>query len=142
MTRRVSSEVNSGAIRQSLPKGPITKSILWSILPFDNKVVVLRLKGKDLIANLQKRSATASGIVKLADGRYRLEAGAPIDPEAIYSLATIDYLYLDGGGYTLHDRAVSVDPASHDWRDPVIAWTRKQRSTEASPLVLHPPPAE
>ncbi|HEX7842729.1 MAG TPA: 5'-nucleotidase C-terminal domain-containing protein, partial [Kofleriaceae bacterium] len=133
--------VNSGAIRQSLPRGPITKSILWSILPFDNKVVVLRLRGKDLIANLEKKSATASGVVKLADGHYRLETGAPIDPDTIYSLATIDYLYLGGAGYTLHDRAVSVDPASHDWRDPVIAWTRKQGSTQAAPLVLRPPPA-
>jgi len=133
--------VNSGAIRQSLPKGPITKSILWSILPFDNKVVVLRLKGKDLIANLEKKSAAASGVIKVAQGRYRLEAGAPIDPEGTYSLATIDYLYFDGAGYTLHDRALSVDPVSRDWRDPVIAWTKQQRSTEVSPLVLRPLPA-
>jgi 5'-nucleotidase/UDP-sugar diphosphatase len=132
--------VNSGAIRQSLPRGPITKSILWSIMPFDNKVVVLRLRGKDLIDNLENKSSAASGVVKLADGRYRLEAGPAIDPDKIYSLATIDYLYFDGAGYHLHDRAVSVDPASHDWREPVIAWTRKQASSEAAPLVLRPPP--
>jgi len=133
--------VNAGAIRQSLPKGTISKATLWSILPFDNKLVVVRLKGRDLTPNLDRRSAVASGVVKAADGRYRLESGAPIDPEGTYSVATIDYLYLDGAGYTFHDRAVSADTTGRDWRDPVVAWTKKQRSTEAAPLVLRPPPA-
>ena len=133
--------VNGGAIRQSLPKGPITKAVLWSILPFDNKVVMLRLKGADLIANLDRRGAIMSGAIKLAPGRYQLETGAAIDPAGTYSLVTIDYLYLDGGGYTLHDRALSVDTANRDWREPVVAWTRSQHSTQDSPLVLRAPPA-
>jgi hypothetical protein len=93
------------------------------------------------IANLERRNSQASGVGRRQDGRYQLESGAPLDSGAIYSVATIDYLFLGGAGYVLRDRAVSVEPATPDWREPVIAWTRKQRSTQASPLVLRPPPA-
>jgi hypothetical protein len=58
--------------------------------------------------------------------------GAPLDPERIYTVATIDFLY-DGRHLGL-ESAVSAEHLGVDWRAPVIAWTQKQRSSKEAPL--------
>ena len=44
--------MNRGGIRNSLSAGPITKGGIIDILPFDNRIVVLDIKGSDLLENL------------------------------------------------------------------------------------------
>jgi len=52
---------NGGGIRADLPEGQITMQTLYEILPFDNSVVVLTLKGSDL-QSLFDYIATITGI--------------------------------------------------------------------------------
>jgi 5'-nucleotidase / UDP-sugar diphosphatase len=114
--------VNAHGIRQSLPRGPITKAHVWSILPFDNRVVTFRIDGASLRKNLRRRGAVADGIAEgaIEDGRT-------------YTVTTLDFLYFGGDHFTWKKHAEgSVEGA--DWRELVIAWTRKQRSSTASPL--------
>ncbi len=47
-------------------------------------------------------------------------------------MATIDFLY-DGGHMGLRS-ALAAEDTGVDWREPVIAWTRKQRSSKEAPL--------
>jgi 5'-nucleotidase len=84
--------VNKGGIRRGLPKGAITKEEIMTMLPFDNHLVVLKISGKDLAAAFKVMEGRGGDGVS-GDFNWR-----EIDPERIYTLATIDYL-ADGGDY-------------------------------------------
>ncbi len=109
--------VNAHGIRQSLPKGPITKATVWSVLPFDNKVILFTISGADLAKNLANKAAVADGVRD------------PIDPQKRYRAATLDFLFFGGDNFTFAKVASDVRETPIDWRTPVIEWTRKQRST-------------
>lgn len=84
--------VNKGGIRRGLPAGHITKEHILTMLPFDNKLVVMEIKGSDLKA--------AFDVFALRNGDG-ISAGfnpAEIDPDRTYTLVTIDYL-ANGGDY-------------------------------------------
>lgn len=84
--------VNKGGIRRGLPAGHITKETIMTMLPFDNKLVVLDIKGSDLKEAFD---------IMASRGGDGLSAGfdiAAIDPERHYTLLTIDYL-ANGGDY-------------------------------------------
>jgi hypothetical protein len=72
-----------------------------------------------------------AGGVSRDGGRWTV-GGAPIEPERVYSVATIDFLY-DGGHFGLKS-ALASEARGIDWRAPVIAWTQKQRSSKEAPL--------
>ena len=91
--------VNMGGMRCEWPAGPITKGNVFELMPFDNMLVVLTLKGSDVIALCESfaryggqgvagmRVKTVGG--KLADVQI---AGKKVNPEALYTVATSDYL--------------------------------------------------
>jgi len=123
--------VNRQGIRQSLPQGAITKASVWSVLPFDNKIVMLKMKGAALTHTLEADDAVSGGVERAGNGVWRI-GGKPLDPERVYSVATIDYLYY--GGHMGLSHALSAEDQGVDWREPIIAWTRKQRSSKDTPL--------
>lgn len=84
--------VNKGGIRRGLPAGHITKEHIMTMLPFDNKLVVMEIKGSDLKAALNVFA------VKNGDGISSGFDPSKIDPSKIYTLVTIDYL-ANGGDY-------------------------------------------
>jgi 5'-nucleotidase / UDP-sugar diphosphatase len=125
--------INTGGIRQGLPKGAITKSTVWSILPFDNKLVVCKIKGRDLIVDLETPEAGFAGVEKTAKG-YRLEGGKAIDPEATYSVATIDFLYYGGSRFQFLKQDATPKETGIDWRAPLVDWMKRRRTTPRAPL--------
>ena len=125
--------INTGGIRQGLPKGAITKSTLWSILPFDNKLVICKLKGRDLIVDLETEEAAFAGVEKTTRG-YRLDGGKAINPEATYSVVTIDYLYYGGSKFLFQKQDPSPNEIGIDWRAPLVDWMKRQKTTPAEPL--------
>lgn len=128
--------VNAHGLRQDLPRGPITQASVWSILPFDNRVVVVRLDGAALRDNLAIKGAVFAGAARREDGTLTLTDGRAVDPTALYTAATLDFLYFGGDHFTFQDRALAVDEARSgaDWRELVIAWTKKRGSGERAPL--------
>ncbi len=128
--------LNGGGIRASIPAGDVTLGQVLTVLPFGNTIAVFGLKGSDLVAALENgvsraenpgndgtgRFPQVSGIkyvwnpnapvgsrivsvqVKQADGTYQ-----PLDPNAVYKMATIDFTREGGDGYTVYkDKA--IDP--------------------------------
>lgn len=91
--------VNMGGMRCEWPAGPITKGQVFELMPFDNMLVVLTLKGSDIL-DLCQLFATYGGQgvagmrVKGVDGRLAdvKIAGKPVNPKALYKVATSDYL--------------------------------------------------
>lgn len=102
--------INSGGLRADLGPGPVTRAQLITALPFGNPVVVLELRGSELLevlAHNARAAATRShGILQTAgvvcryavepEGSVRLLAaevgGRPVDPERTYRLATNSYV--------------------------------------------------
>jgi 5'-nucleotidase/UDP-sugar diphosphatase len=125
--------VNGSGLRQALSKGPITKASLWSILPFDNRIMLVKVDGATLAENLRNKAAVVVGATRGADDTFTLADGKAIDPARTYTVAMPDFLYLGGDHFTFEKRAASAEDKG-DWREMVIAWTRKQRTTRDAPL--------
>jgi 5'-nucleotidase len=114
--------MNGGSIRadEIIPAGPLTRRDVLSILPFKNRVVKVELSGATLRQALEHgvaRSAEdaepgrfpqVSGVQFTFDARRPagnrivdlIVNGKPLDEKKTYTLATSDYVAIDGGdGY-------------------------------------------
>lgn len=91
--------VNVGGMRCEWQAGPITRQCVFELMPFDNRLVILTLKGEDILELCQAfanyggqgvagmRMTAVNG--KLADITI---GGKPLNPKALYTVATSDYL--------------------------------------------------
>ncbi len=97
--------LNSGGIRSILPKGNVTARNGFEIMPFENSMVVIALKGEQvnemvdfLIAD--KKAHPLAGITFTIDKNNQskniLVQGKPLEKETTYYVGTNDYLS-DGG---------------------------------------------
>lgn len=127
--------MNIGGIRNSLAEGDITTANVYEILPFENALCVLTLKGsalKQLFANLAARHGEGVSGIRLEitkDGRL-LEGtvnGQPVQDDKDYTVATIDYLSEGNDGLTAltlaHDK---VCPPHAVLRDLFMEYVKRQ----------------
>jgi len=107
---------NGGNMRAELPKGPLTREQILTVLPFENYLYIASLKGSQII-ELFNFIATvpqgAGGFPQFSsDVRYTLDipakavrnltiGGAPVEPDRTYRFCTNDYLLGGGDGYTV-----------------------------------------
>lgn len=91
--------VNMGGMRCSWPKGPITRGNVFEVMPFDNRLVVLTLKGSDVMALCESFAkyggqGVAGMRVKIKGGKVLsvLVGGKKLEPYSYYTVATSDYL--------------------------------------------------
>lgn len=111
--------INSGGVRRALPEGNITRREILNIAPFDNRVLLLHATGTQIQRVLYAMATSvvdhATILLQASGLRYKLHPGqgaydievldrhsgryVPIDPNATYTVATLDYcLYEDGYG--------------------------------------------
>ena len=93
--------MNRGGIRQPMPKGDVTEGIIEGMLPFDNRLVVIRIKGEYLLQVLEAIAGRGGDAVSSAlDVVFKKSGelvsakinGKKIKPDKLYTLITIDYL--------------------------------------------------
>jgi len=93
--------MNVGGIRQNMPVGNITEGQILSTFPFSNSMVVIELKGADIIEAMKvaarKGGEAISGNVRVVtDGKGELLRvvinGREMDPDKTYVVSTIDYV--------------------------------------------------
>ncbi len=87
--------VNRTGIRQGLPRGAVSLASVWSVLPFDNKLMRLTMAGSALARTLDADGAVVGGASRDRSGKWTV-GGAPLEAERLYSVATIDFLYQGG----------------------------------------------
>ncbi|MBW1943860.1 MAG: 5'-nucleotidase C-terminal domain-containing protein [Deltaproteobacteria bacterium] len=107
---------NGGGIRADLPRGNITKASTYAVLPFNNRVYVLTMKGSELLALFDYVGTIADGrgaFPQVSEGvnftmnretgkcEDILIGGDPIDPDRFYKIATNQYLARGGDGYRI-----------------------------------------
>lgn len=109
--------VNIGGIRTSLNAGNITIENIYEILPFENSLCVLTLKGsvlKLLFENIAAKggegvSGIQLGITRNGKILKATVGGKPIEDERYYTVATIDYLAEGNDGMTVLPQAEIYD---------------------------------
>lgn len=91
--------VNMGSLRSPLPAGNLTVRNIFQLMPFENELVILWLKGSEVIKLMEIFAKEAgqgvSGIrMEIINEKPEniLIGGQPVDPEKIYSIATNDFL--------------------------------------------------
>ncbi len=91
--------VNLGGLRTSIPEGEITVRKIFELMPFENELVVLWLKGDKLNALLQGFAAIGgqgvAGLkfdIRKGSAVNILIGGVPLDMNKTYTIATNDYL--------------------------------------------------
>ncbi len=121
--------LNHGGIRSVLPKGNVTKRSAFKLMPFENSIVVVALKGTqvDSIISYLKSKKRAHPISKLKlvlDKDYNVfEAkinGEYINKNKTYYVATNDYLYNGGDNMSFFKTNDSLYNLNYKLRNALI----------------------
>lgn len=113
--------LNKKGVRSPLPRGPITRATIYSLIPFENAVVTVKVKG-EVITKLKTHPEAF------------MLAPAKIEPDKDYTLVTTEYVYFGGDGLGLDVVAPDLELTGQVWQTPVIAWLSKQGTDEKKPL--------
>jgi len=127
---------NLGGLRADIEAGNVTLGTMFNIFPFENKIVVLGLKGRDLRQLIEsnagrKLDATAGAVITLAMDGDRciassiLIGGRPIDPDKTYYVATLDFLAEGNSGMSALTRAVETIDPNISARDAMIEYVKE-----------------
>lgn len=133
---------NGGGLRKNqIGEGDLKASDIYELLPFENALVSLDLTGEQLLRFLKiavahrdaqsgarityrtsdKKESELVG-VKLGDRNNEKE----IDPAAVYTIVTIDYLVERGGDYSILKEAKNIHPLGLTMRDAVLDYVRAE----------------
>ncbi len=107
---------NFGGIRTSFPKGNLTLYYVYAAFPFENSLVLVSLKGKQIKAlfdHFAQHRVEALAGVKLVVENQKVEelliGGKPLEEDKVYHLATIDFLLGGGDRMTVLADNLGVD---------------------------------
>lgn len=144
--------LNFGGIRVPIPAGNITVGSVYATLPFDNRVVVISLKGSELKKVLKR--FTEKNCQPVANVQIDIRAQVPfsmkvnhaeIDNERIYKLVTIDFIQTGGDGILSNIQFESVSATNTMIRDVLIQYiqaaTKRGEVIDAAidnRIVIHP----
>ena len=96
--------INVGGIRSSIGKGDILTKHIYEIMPFENEVIIVKMKGSDLSGlfqyylKTQKNNPVSHLYIETDNGMNvkELVNGKLVEPNKDYYIATSDYLALGG----------------------------------------------
>ncbi|MCI2082091.1 MAG: 5'-nucleotidase C-terminal domain-containing protein [Bacteroidales bacterium] len=133
--------LNFGGIRTDMPKGAVRVYDIYSILPFNNMVIVAKIKGSDLRRMIS--DIVSIGIQPMGGVRISVEGkkvgsviigGKPIDDGKDYYVATVDFLMDGGDGIFVKDYAESVENTGVYMRDLLIGYFDAGKMKEVDPV--------
>ena len=134
---------NFGGIRVDLPQGDVILDDILSMLPFENYLCYVQLRGSDLRALYQQLARTGMqvvGGVELTIKNHELVdvkvGGKPLDDNALYGLATIDFLLDGGDDIYCAKNAVELIQTKVLLRDAVLPYMR-ELGAAGKPIEYH-----
>lgn len=133
---------NSGGLRKNeIAEGNLSSNDIYQLLPFENALVALDLTGEQLqrflnVVVKHRDAQSGARITYRTNEKKENEvvavklgvsgAGAEIDPQATYTIVTIDYLVKRGGDYQILQEAKNVRPLNLSIRDVVLDYVKAE----------------
>ncbi|QDP86014.1 bifunctional NAD pyrophosphatase/5'-nucleotidase [Chryseobacterium sp. SNU WT5] len=96
--------INIGGIRTTIAVGDILTRQIYEVMPFENEVMIMKMKGTDMqglfdyYLKTLKNNPVSHIVIETDKDKIikQLINGKPIDPQKVYYIATSDYLALGG----------------------------------------------
>lgn len=133
---------NSGGLRKNeITEGNLSSNDIYQLLPFENALVALDLTGEQLrrflgVVLSHRDAQSGARITYRTNEKKENEivtvklgssgAGTDIDPQATYTIVTIDYLVKRGGDYSILQEAKNVTPLNLTIRDVVLDYVKSE----------------
>lgn len=132
--------MNRGGIRQPMPEGVVSQGLIRAMFPFQNKLVVIRMTGQQLIdafkvmarrggdpisKQVKVKYTKSNGSIEIVSATVN---GKKVTADKTYAVATIDYL-ANGGDYM-----VSMTSCPHlfsdkeDFGDRMLEYLKSQNA--------------
>jgi 2',3'-cyclic-nucleotide 2'-phosphodiesterase (5'-nucleotidase family) len=126
--------LNHGGIRAILPQGNVTTRTAFEIMPFENNLVVLALKGEQILEMTayiikEKKAHPLSGmtftIAKDNTAQNILIKGKPLDKTQTYYIATNDYLANGGDNMNFFVKSLQKFDLDYKLRNVLIDYFKE-----------------
>jgi 2',3'-cyclic-nucleotide 2'-phosphodiesterase (5'-nucleotidase family) len=133
--------LNSGGIRAILPKGDVTSRTAFEIMPFENSLVVIALKGEQILELVDyfiagKKPHPLAGmtftISKNNIAKNIMIQGKPFEKEHIYYVGTNDYLANGGDNMDFFKKGVQEFDLDYKLRTILIDYFKE---TDTIPVI-------
>jgi len=119
--------VTNGGLRTPMPKGDVTIGNIFELMPFNNEIVILELKGEAVLKMMkygaERGNAVFAGVTyKVKNGQAEdiIISGKPLEYENVYTLALSDYLAGGGDKMTFLTESVKTHQLGILFRDAII----------------------
>lgn len=130
--------INIGGIRTTIGKGDILLKNVFEVMPFENEVIIVKMKGSDLqglfdyYAKTQVNNPVSHLYIETNNGQLtkKLINGKAVNPAQDYYIATSDYLALGGDNMKFFSKGESI-PTGIKLRDLFVDYFKK--NTEINP---------
>lgn len=132
--------LNNGGIRAILPKGNVTARNGFEIMPFENSLVVIALRGreiKELIAYFvkEKQAHPLAGLTFTIDknnvAKNVLVQGKPLQDDSLYYVGTNDYLANGGDNMSFFSKGEHTYDLDYKLRNILIDYFKNVSTVTA-----------
>lgn len=132
--------LNNGGLRSSLPKGNVTRGDIFSLMPFDNEIVIVTITGAKM-EELLKFLAASGGLpaagIKMGIRADRTPGkvfinGKPLELSRNYRIATSDYLSAGGDKMAFFSSPVKIESTALKIRDALLEHCREKTANNQS----------
>jgi 2',3'-cyclic-nucleotide 2'-phosphodiesterase (5'-nucleotidase family) len=133
--------INSGGIRAPLPEGTVTVGDVFTVLPFDNTLVKVPMKGWQVreLFDFMARRIGKRGFAQISGASFVIRngrasdvrvGGRTLESDRTYGVVTIDYLYTGGDGFTQFEKAGAAASTGILTHDAAIEFLRRHPGYE------------
>ncbi|GAB2524944.1 5'-nucleotidase C-terminal domain-containing protein [Spirosoma aerophilum] len=131
------SHLNYGGIRSNLPAGAITTGSIFEVMPFDNQLIVLTVKGDMLLTMLNhfaKGNKLVIGGLRAKIHNEQVQSvtftnGRTLQPNETYTIVMSDYVANGGDDAGFLKNPIKSENINYLMRDALIDYFRAQGKT-------------
>lgn len=133
--------LNHGGIRSVINKGNVTTRTAFELMPFENSLVVVAMKGEQIMEMVdyiikEKKPHPLAGLTFVIDknnvAKNSWIKGVPVDVEQIYYVATNDYLYNGGDSMFFFKKGIAVYDLDYKLRN---VWIDYFKEVDTIPII-------
>ncbi len=122
--------LNRGGLRINLPKGDIKVGTIFELMPFENELVLVTIKGEKLwevLPSLADKPHPFLGMKVNINSKKEVSAtvkNLPIEKDRNYTIVTSDYLAYGGDGFAFLKNPVDLKKSNLKIRDVFINYCK------------------